>query len=30
MAFTVTSPAFPDGQPVPREFTCDGNDALPP
>jgi Raf kinase inhibitor-like YbhB/YbcL family protein len=30
MAFTVTSPAFADGQPVPREFTCDGNDAPPP
>jgi Raf kinase inhibitor-like YbhB/YbcL family protein len=29
MAFTVTSPAFADGQPVPREFTCDGNDASP-
>jgi Raf kinase inhibitor-like YbhB/YbcL family protein len=29
MAFTVTSPAFADGQPVPREFTCDGNDAPP-
>jgi Raf kinase inhibitor-like YbhB/YbcL family protein len=29
MAFSVTSPAFADGQPVPREFTCDGNDAPP-
>jgi Raf kinase inhibitor-like YbhB/YbcL family protein len=29
MAFTVTSPAFADGQAVPREFTCDGNDAPP-
>jgi hypothetical protein len=29
MAFTVTSPAFADGQTVPREFTCDGNDAPP-
>src|ERR671924_581345 len=26
MAFTVTSPAFADGQPVPREFTCDGTE----
>jgi Raf kinase inhibitor-like YbhB/YbcL family protein len=30
MAFTATSPAFADGQPVPSEFTCDGNDAPPP
>jgi Raf kinase inhibitor-like YbhB/YbcL family protein len=30
MAFTVTSPAFADGQPVPKSFTCDGNDAPPP
>jgi Raf kinase inhibitor-like YbhB/YbcL family protein len=29
MAFTVTSPAFSDGQPVPREFTCDGKDVPP-
>ena len=29
MAFTVTSPAFTDGQPVPKQFTCDGNDAPP-
>jgi Raf kinase inhibitor-like YbhB/YbcL family protein len=30
MAFTVTSPAFADGQPVPKQFTCDGNDVPPP
>jgi Raf kinase inhibitor-like YbhB/YbcL family protein len=30
MAFTVTSPAFADGNPVPTQFTCDGNDAPPP
>lgn len=30
MPFTATSPAFADGQPVPTEFTCDGNDAPPP
>ena len=30
MAFTVTSPAFTDGQAVPKQFTCDGNDAPPP
>jgi Raf kinase inhibitor-like YbhB/YbcL family protein len=30
MSFTATSPAFTDGQPVPKQFTCDGNDAPPP
>ena len=30
MAFTVVSPAFADGQPVPKQFTCDGEDAPPP
>jgi Raf kinase inhibitor-like YbhB/YbcL family protein len=30
MSFTVTSPAFADGQTVPGEFTCDGDDAPPP
>jgi Raf kinase inhibitor-like YbhB/YbcL family protein len=30
MAFTVTSSAFAEGQPVPRQFTCDGDDAPPP
>jgi Raf kinase inhibitor-like YbhB/YbcL family protein len=29
MAFTVASPAFADGGTIPREFTCDGNDAPP-
>ena len=29
MAFSVNSPAFADGQTVPSEFTCDGNDAPP-
>jgi Raf kinase inhibitor-like YbhB/YbcL family protein len=29
MAFSVASPAFAEGQPVPREFTCDGSDAPP-
>ena len=29
MPFTVTSPAFADGQPVPESYTCDGNDAPP-
>src|SRR5262245_44216374 len=30
MAFTVTSSAFAEGQPVPKQFTCDGNDTAPP
>lgn len=30
MAFTVTSPAFHDGDVVPKQFTCDGADAPPP
>lgn len=30
MAFTLTSPAFADGNAVPTQFTCDGNDAPPP
>jgi len=30
MAFTVKSSAFADGNPVPRQFTCDGNDTPPP
>ena len=30
MAFKLTSPAFPDGGPVPVQFTCDGSDAPPP
>ena len=30
MAFTVTSPAFANGEPVPKPFTCDGDDAPPP
>jgi Raf kinase inhibitor-like YbhB/YbcL family protein len=30
MPFTATSPAFADGEPVPAQFTCDGNDAPPP
>jgi Raf kinase inhibitor-like YbhB/YbcL family protein len=27
---TLTSPAFQDGAPVPRRFTCDGDDVSPP
>ena len=30
MAFTLTSPAFVDGNAIPIQFTCDGNDAPPP
>jgi Raf kinase inhibitor-like YbhB/YbcL family protein len=30
MAFTLTSPAFVDGNAIPTQFTCDGNDAPPP
>lgn len=30
MTFTVTSPAFAHGQPVPKQFTCDGKNAPPP
>jgi Raf kinase inhibitor-like YbhB/YbcL family protein len=30
MAFTLTSPAFADGNVVPTQFTCDGNDMPPP
>jgi Raf kinase inhibitor-like YbhB/YbcL family protein len=30
MPFTVTSPAFADGERVPAEFTCDGEDLAPP
>lgn len=30
MAFTLTSPAFKEGEPVPKRFTCDGEDLSPP
>jgi Raf kinase inhibitor-like YbhB/YbcL family protein len=30
MAFAIKSPAFAEGAPVPKQFTCDGNDAPPP
>lgn len=30
MPFAVTSPAFGDGDVVPAQFTCDGNDQPPP
>jgi len=28
-AFTLTSPAFADGSPIPREFSCRGQDVSP-
>ena len=28
--FTLGSPAFTEGGPIPREFSCDGTDASPP
>jgi Raf kinase inhibitor-like YbhB/YbcL family protein len=30
MAFAIKSPAFTEGATVPKQFTCDGNDAPPP
>jgi Raf kinase inhibitor-like YbhB/YbcL family protein len=30
MSFNVTSPAFHDGDTIPRQFTCDGADTAPP
>lgn len=30
MALKLTSPAFGDGQPIPRRHTCDGDDVSPP
>jgi Raf kinase inhibitor-like YbhB/YbcL family protein len=28
--FELTSPAFENGQPIPREYTCEGGDFSPP
>lgn len=30
MGFTLTSPAFPDQEPIPVRYTCDGLDISPP
>ena len=30
MPFTLTSSAFGDGQPIPVQYTCDGDDRSPP
>lgn len=30
MSFELTSPAFAHGEPIPRQYTCDGADISPP
>jgi Raf kinase inhibitor-like YbhB/YbcL family protein len=30
MALALTSPAFEHGQPIPRKYTCNGDDVSPP
>ena len=30
MSFELTSPAFAHGEPIPRKYTCDGEDISPP
>jgi Raf kinase inhibitor-like YbhB/YbcL family protein len=30
MSFELTSPAFAHGEPIPRQYTCDGEDVSPP
>jgi Raf kinase inhibitor-like YbhB/YbcL family protein len=30
MAFSLTSPAFSDGDAIPRQYTCEGDDEPPP
>jgi hypothetical protein len=30
MSIQITSPAFTEGQPIPRKYTCDAEDASPP
>ncbi len=30
VSFELTSPAFPDGGPIPAMYTCDGEDVSPP
>jgi Raf kinase inhibitor-like YbhB/YbcL family protein len=30
MAFTLTSPAFVEGETIPRQYSCDGHNVAPP
>ena len=30
MSFQLTSPAFAEGKPIPRKYTCEGSDVSPP
>ena len=30
MDFTLSSPAFENGEPIPRRYTCEGDDVSPP
>ncbi|HZD91323.1 MAG TPA: YbhB/YbcL family Raf kinase inhibitor-like protein, partial [Pseudolabrys sp.] len=30
MAFVLESPAFRDGEPIPRKYTADGENVSPP
>ena len=30
MALRITSPAFEHGEPIPRRYTCEGDDISPP
>ena len=30
MSIQLTSPAFTEGKPIPKKYTCDGEDISPP